>query len=464
MQKAFDEKIVILKTNQLYPHPDNPRKEIGDITEMAESVKKNGIMQNLTVIPLSCLDEEIEKQPEADEISLLSDFIVLIGHRRLSAAKKAKLEGVPCRIISKISKLEQVSIMMEENMQRNDLTPYEQAQGFQMMLNLGGTTETISEKTGFSKSTIYHRLNMAKLDQEELQKKEKDSGFQLSLTAIYELEKIENIETRNKVLKDATDNQNLVTRARNAVREEKRTKAEKEIVKLLKEMDVKRAPSGVGAYDSRYEKVKDYSLDKEIPKEIELKGKGPFVYLVSYGIIYILKKAEKKEKKKTKEELLKEDREKRKRQLKAIVKEMDMRRRLFVLDIISENKKTVSEDEATKDKLWQHLMAVNAGLYKSYLIRYYTQKDTYSCTQEEKEDAEKWIDTLTTVQQMMVFLSQEISGIEPYTYYCNFNKDNIQKKYDAMKFFEQYGWYFNEEEQQLLEGTHELYEKTDEKK
>lgn len=46
--------------------------------------------------------------------------------------------------------------MLEENMQRNDLTIYEQAQGFQMMLDLGETAETIAEKTGFSTSTIYY--------------------------------------------------------------------------------------------------------------------------------------------------------------------------------------------------------------------------------------------------------------------------------------------------------------------
>lgn len=40
-----------INIEQIYPHPENPRKEIGDITELAESIKKNGIMQNLTVIP-----------------------------------------------------------------------------------------------------------------------------------------------------------------------------------------------------------------------------------------------------------------------------------------------------------------------------------------------------------------------------------------------------------------------------
>lgn len=165
------EKIVNIKVENIYPHPDNPRKDVGDVTELAESIKKNGIMQNLTVIPISAIREEPENQPEVDEISVKSDFHALIGHRRLAAAKKAGLTEVPCKIVSKISKKEQVAVMLEENMHRNDLTVFEQAQGFQMMLDLGETEESISDKTGFSKSTVKHRLNLAKLNQKELKKK-----------------------------------------------------------------------------------------------------------------------------------------------------------------------------------------------------------------------------------------------------------------------------------------------------
>ena len=271
MQKT-EKDIVFIKVQQLYPHPDNPRKDVGDVSELAESIKKNGIMQNLTVIPLGALDTEAEEQTPANEISLLSDFHVLIGHRRLAACKKAGIEEVPCKIVSNISKREQVSIMLEENMQRNDLTIFEQAQGFQMMLDLGETAETIAEKTGFSVSTVYHRLNIAKLNQKELEKKEKDNSFQLSLTAIYELEKIENIKTRDKVLKEATDNQNLMTRARNAVRDEKRTKAEKEIAKMLKKIDVKQAPPNTSPYDGRYEKDDNLRLTLAVGEILEENG------------------------------------------------------------------------------------------------------------------------------------------------------------------------------------------------
>ena len=136
---------IMIKVSNLYPHPDNPRKDLGDLTELVESIKKNGIMQNLTVIPIGN-ERDPEEQADAGNIALYSDFRVLIGHRRLAAAKKAGLESVPCRIVSNISRSDQIGIMLEENMQRNDLSIYEQAQSFQMMLDLGETEETISQK------------------------------------------------------------------------------------------------------------------------------------------------------------------------------------------------------------------------------------------------------------------------------------------------------------------------------
>ncbi|MBE6671614.1 MAG: ParB/RepB/Spo0J family partition protein, partial [Ruminococcaceae bacterium] len=140
-----ENKLVYLSLEDLYPHPDNPRKELGDISELAESIKAKGIMQNLTVVSR----EE-------------GGYTVIIGHRRTAAAKAAGLSSAPC-IIADMTPAEQVQTMLLENMQRSDLTVYEQAQGFQMMMDLGDTVDGIAEKTGFSKKTVRRRLKMAEL-------------------------------------------------------------------------------------------------------------------------------------------------------------------------------------------------------------------------------------------------------------------------------------------------------------
>lgn len=217
--------IVNIGVGHIHPHPENPRKDLGDLTKLVDSVKKNGVMQNLTVIPM-------EDQP--------GEYIAIIGHRRHAAAKLAGIAELPCRIIRDMGRKEQISAMLEENMQRNDLTFYEQAQGFQMMLDLGDTEAQIAEKTGFSKTTIRHRLNIAKLDQKELKKKEQDSSFQLSLKDLYELEKIEDVRTRDKVLKSATDSRDLVWKAKQAVTEEARDRNKKLFVELFKKAGLRK--------------------------------------------------------------------------------------------------------------------------------------------------------------------------------------------------------------------------------
>ena len=179
--------IVRLPIERLHPHPDNPRKELGDLTEIADSIKAKGVFQNLTVV-----------MQEQEDGRLLDDhnYTIIIGHRRRAASELAGLTHLPCVIVEMTPK-EQVETMLLENMQREDLTPYEQAQGFQMMLDMGETVDEIVQKTGFSKTTVRKRLEIAKLDATTLKKV---SSRQLTLGDFDELAKVEDIGVRNKLL------------------------------------------------------------------------------------------------------------------------------------------------------------------------------------------------------------------------------------------------------------------------
>ena len=266
--------VVYIKTEHIHSHPENPRKNLGDLQELAESMKKQGCLQNLTVVP-------VEGQP--------GEYYALIGNRRHEASKLAGLEELPCRIAEGLSRKEQLSIMLEENMQRNDLTIWEQAQGFQLMLDLGETEDTIAEKTGFSKKTIKHRLNIAKLDSKTLQEKERQDGYQLTLTDLYELEKIKDIKIRDKILKDSTDSRDLARRAINAQREQKQQENMKLYVAEMKKLGLKKAPKEANSefYTDKWERMKDYSLDKEPPKTMKFEDNGESMfYLERYGTLY----------------------------------------------------------------------------------------------------------------------------------------------------------------------------------
>lgn len=159
--------ITNINAKLIHQHPDNPRKDLGDLTELSESIKKKGIMQNLTVIP----GHWDENRVHHDE-----GYTLIIGHRRFAAGKMAGVTMYPCRIVQDMSYKDQVGTMLEENMQRIDLTVLEQAEGFQMMLDLGDTEEQIAEKTGFSRTTVRRRLEIAKLDRDLVKEKTDENG------------------------------------------------------------------------------------------------------------------------------------------------------------------------------------------------------------------------------------------------------------------------------------------------
>ena len=276
--------ITYIPAEQLRPHPDNPRKDLGDLTELTESIKKNGIMQNLTVIPIDGEEDQ---------------YMLLIGHRRYAAGKAAGLKEYPCQIVHGLSRQEQLSIMLEENLQRNDLTIIEQANGFQMMLDLGNTEKSIAEKTGFSRTTIRHRLNIAKLDQKVLKERQDDPEFQLSITDLYELEKIKDIKTRNEILNEVSDSRMLATRARGAARDEKRKECAEAIKTILKKAGVKEAPDPAirYAWNDEWDKLRKFELDEEAPEKIDLpENRQEMFYTVGYDMLYVIARAPKREK------------------------------------------------------------------------------------------------------------------------------------------------------------------------
>lgn len=237
--------IVMIKTENLRHHPKNPRQEIGDITELAASVKENGIMQNLTVIVAH--DETYDYNgankvgdDRLDELiaSEYTHYYVLIGNRRMEAAKEAGLEEVPCVVRGRMSLADQVAIMMQENMQREDLTIIEEAFGFQMMLDLGDNIMNVARKTGFSDATVRSRVKIAELDRDILQKKYDDGNFQLTLTDLCELNKIEDVKERNKILDKATSENDLKWKVERAVAAQKRAADEEKLIGIFNEKGI----------------------------------------------------------------------------------------------------------------------------------------------------------------------------------------------------------------------------------
>ena len=86
-----ENKIVMIETGKLCPHPLNPRKELGDLTELSESIKSVGILQNLTVVPWFNIVNG--KRPLPGE-AFADAYYVLCGNRRYAAGKKTLKESL----------------------------------------------------------------------------------------------------------------------------------------------------------------------------------------------------------------------------------------------------------------------------------------------------------------------------------------------------------------------------------
>lgn len=214
-----------IKVSLLTQHPKNLRKEYRDIDELAASIKTEGVLQNLVVIP----DEERE-----------GHYLVIGGNRRLLAARKAGIETVPCVVRENMSEAAVAQFMLTENMQRNDLTPVEEAYGIQMCIeDFGIPVKNLAKQTGLSETTIRHRINIAKLDKDILD----EVPAQVTLKEYQELEKLKDIKNRNEAAKHLGKPEfrqtvsDLVTREGIADWKEKARKAIEEFATRMEEKD-----------------------------------------------------------------------------------------------------------------------------------------------------------------------------------------------------------------------------------
>lgn len=138
--------------SRIEPHEQNVRQDLGDLAELAASIRAQGILQPLVV----CVHPW---RPGC--------FQLLAGHRRLAAAKLAGLDYVP--VVVRQAAEEPRVPMLVENLQRAQLTAVEKAEAFGALLaQPGWNVARISRETGLAESGIYRYLDLLKLDEASL--------------------------------------------------------------------------------------------------------------------------------------------------------------------------------------------------------------------------------------------------------------------------------------------------------
>jgi ParB family chromosome partitioning protein len=133
--------------DQIHESTTNPRQTFEEtkLEELAESIRQHGVIQPVTVRPNS------------------EGFEIVAGARRFRAAQLAELFSVPARIVE-LDDAAAMEWQLVENSQRVDVHPYEEAQGFQRLLDLPGYDVTaLVVKSGKSASHIYARLSLLQL-------------------------------------------------------------------------------------------------------------------------------------------------------------------------------------------------------------------------------------------------------------------------------------------------------------
>ena len=146
---AVFSKVYSLPINSISPNPSQPRREFDEkgINELAESITKYGLIQPITVR---------QKQNNAYEL--------IAGERRLRAAKLAGLKTIPA-IISDVSQERSSLMALIENLQRENLNVFEEAEALERLINsFGLTQDEVAEKIGKSQSTIANKLRLLRLN------------------------------------------------------------------------------------------------------------------------------------------------------------------------------------------------------------------------------------------------------------------------------------------------------------
>lgn len=140
------EQITMVRLEQLHAHEKNPRIDAAAVADLVDSIREHGIE-----VPLVAT-------PGAD------GYVVLAGHRRLTASHELQLEEVPVQIRSDLAEAkDQLAFMATENILRDQLTAVEESRLVQDMLDLGMTQAQVAKQTALGKARVAERVKLGKL-------------------------------------------------------------------------------------------------------------------------------------------------------------------------------------------------------------------------------------------------------------------------------------------------------------
>ncbi|MDN5916848.1 MAG: ParB/RepB/Spo0J family partition protein, partial [Pseudonocardia sp.] len=154
------ERILTVELGALAPHPDNIRDGMGDVSGIGASIAERGVLQPLVVVSRAAFEAA---RPDVD-LGVGPEWVILAGHRRHAGAQLACVPTVPVVVRDQLAGDDDAVIsMLVENLQREDLTPIEQARAFGRLRDRGWSERRISTDTGVSAGQVHKRLSLLRL-------------------------------------------------------------------------------------------------------------------------------------------------------------------------------------------------------------------------------------------------------------------------------------------------------------
>jgi len=140
----------MIPLDKIDPNPEQPRSDFGDLTELTASIAEKGVLEPLLVKPNR----------------LTGRWMIIAGERRFRSAQRAGLTEVPC-VEMEVDEGTIAEIALIENMQRKDLTIWEEADGLLALTErFGYTHDDVARKVGKSRTTVTEAMAIARIPEE----------------------------------------------------------------------------------------------------------------------------------------------------------------------------------------------------------------------------------------------------------------------------------------------------------
>lgn len=178
--------------DKIQPSKDNQRSKVGDVDELATSIKSVGVLEPLLVTPNGSG----------------STYTIVCGHRRHAAAKKAGVTEIPVVIRDDLDERDRNEIQLIENLQREDLSSIDEARAYKKLLDLGFSQRHLADRVGRSQSHISKRVALLELPAAAFKKI--DEGV-LTVDAAAHLLRLKDLPAKymNDVLKKASSSRDV---------------------------------------------------------------------------------------------------------------------------------------------------------------------------------------------------------------------------------------------------------------